>query len=228
MSEELFDPYLTEDISPAHSEHWEAKRRVADALRQLNETLATSVPDTAGLHAIAGQLEETAARFARHQRIYGRFAYSEEGSHGNYGEVFHELSPVSGLSNPLSPPLRMWMEGDVVLGRVTLGWAYEGPPGCVHGGFVAALFDEFMGMAQHLGGQPGMTGTLSVRYQRPTPLNKELNLKGWLVGTDGRKTRIAAEMTAGDTVTARCEALFIRPRETMDKLRDAVARSNAP
>ena len=39
---------------------------------------------------------------------------------------------------------------------MTFGSAYEGPPGCVHGGFVAAAFDEVLGFVQSLGGQPGL------------------------------------------------------------------------
>ena len=82
----------------------------------------------------------------------------------------------------------------------------------VHGGYVAAIFDQFMGMAQIIGKQPGMTGTLNVRYLRPTPLNTELQLAAWLERLEGRKTIIKAEMRNGATVTASCEALFIRPK----------------
>ena len=81
----------------------------------------------------------------------------------------------------------------------------------MHGGFVAAVFDQFMGAAQMLGEQPGMTGTLTTRYHIPTPLNTELRLEGWLLRTEGRKTVIHAEMRAGDKLTASCEGLFIRP-----------------
>ena len=48
-------------------------------------------------------------------------------------------------------------------GRV--GPAYEGPPGCVHGGFIAAAFDEVLGSTQSLSGSPGMTGPTD----RPLP-----------------------------------------------------------
>jgi hypothetical protein len=44
---------------------------------------------------------------------------------------------------------------------VTFGSAYEGPPGCVHGGYVAAAFDEMLGFVQSLGGNPGMTARLT-------------------------------------------------------------------
>ena len=63
----------------------------------------------------------------------------------------------------------------MIKGTVTFGSAYEGPPGHVHGGYVAAAFDELLGMTQSLGGMPGMTGTLTVRYRRPTPLRTELH-----------------------------------------------------
>ena len=80
------------------------------------------------------------------------------------------------------------------------------------GGYVAAIFDQFMGMAQIIGKQPGMTGTLKVRYLRPSPLNVELKLTAWLERVEGRKTVIKAEMANGETITASCEALFIRPK----------------
>ena len=225
MKEELFNPYLSEDVAPANSELWEAKRRVADAIRQLNEVLSTSTPPVDELHDIAHQLEVTAERFASNQRLYGRFAFSEAG-HGNYGEIFHELNPISGRSNPLAPPLNMWQDGDTARASVTMGWRYEGPPGCVHGGFVAALFDDFLGMAQMMGNQPGMTGTLKVKYRRPTPLEKPLSLSARVDRTEGRKTFVHGHIEADGQVTAECECIFIRPKENMSKLREAVMQRN--
>lgn len=106
----------------------------------------------------------------------------------------------------------MWFEGERARGTVTCGWAYEGPPGHIHGGFVAAILDQFLGMAQMLGRQPGMTGKLNLRYHRPSPLNVELNLEAWLEKVEGRKTLMRGEMRHGEQVTASCDALFIRPR----------------
>lgn len=76
---------------------------------------------------------------------------------------------------------------------------------------MAALFDQFMGEAQAMGGQPGMTGTLEIRYHRRTPLNTELRLRGWVERVEGRKTWVRAEMHAGDTLTASCNGVFIQP-----------------
>ena len=60
-----------------------------------------------------------------------------------------------GLSNPLAPPIRVRQSGErSAEAHARFGAAYEGPPGCVHGGWVAAAFDEVLGFVQSLGGQP--------------------------------------------------------------------------
>jgi acyl-coenzyme A thioesterase PaaI-like protein len=96
-----------------------------------------------------------------------------------------------------------------VIGRVRFGAAYEGPPGCVHGGYVAATFDEILGMAQALSGKRGMTGTLTVRYRHPTPLHRELRFEGTLVRQEGRKIYTVGRCLAGDQLTAEADGLFI-------------------
>ncbi len=211
MSEQDYNPYASSEITPANSEEWGAKRRVSQALKDMIELLATTTPSTEDLHLIAASLEDTAKTLSAQPRYFGRHDLVEKGGHGSFDEIMHETSPLAGFSNPIAPPINMWFEDGRAYGHVQMGWAYEGPPGKVHGGFVAAVFDQFMGAAQMLGEHPGMTGTLTTRYHIPTPLNTELKLEGWLVRTEGRKTVIHAEMRAGDKLTASCEGLFIRP-----------------
>jgi len=120
-------------------------------------------------------------------------------------------SPFIGLANPLSPPVRLDYNDDLtkVVGEVTFGSAYEGPPGCVHGGYVAAVFDELLGATQSLSGAQGMTAHLDVDYRSPTPLGAQLRLEGWLDRRDGRKIYARGAMYVGDTLTAEAEGLFI-------------------
>lgn len=213
------NPFASEEITPPFNDEWEAKRRVADAVKQLNEVLVTSSPSIAEMHAIAEKLESTAAEFNRSPRIYGRASWAESGEHGNHGQVSHELSPLAGWSNPLAPPVHTWVEGDRAFGRCRCGWAYEGPPGSLHGGYVAAIFDQFLGMAQVLGGQPGMTGYLHTRYHATTPLNTELKLEAELVKVERRKTLMRGKMYADGVVTASCEGLFVQPRDGMEAVK---------
>ena len=64
-------------------------------------------------------------------------------------------------------------------------------------------------MGQRLTGQPGVTGTITIKYRNLTPLNTILKLKGWVDRVEGRKNFLKGEMWAGDTLTAECEGLFI-------------------
>lgn len=123
------NPFATEEITPAFNDEWVAKRRVANAIRQLTEVLVTSSPSTEKMHAIAEQLELTAEEFGGASRIYGRFDWARSGEHGNFGQVSHELNPMAGWSNPIAPPINNWIDGDMALGTCQCGWAYEGPPG---------------------------------------------------------------------------------------------------
>ena len=219
MKDAIFNPFASEEITPAFSEHWEAKRRVAQALRELTDVLVTSTPTVEDMNVIAERLELQASQFAKTPRRFGLSKFVEDGNHGGHGEVNHELNAVGGWSNPLSPGLNMWFENGVAFGTVSCGYAYEGPPNHIHGGYVAAIFDQFMGMAQMMGKSPGMTGTLNVRYLRPTPLNTELRLRAELDKVDGRKTLMNGTMHAGEQLTATCSALFVRPSRGMENLR---------
>jgi hypothetical protein len=220
------NPFATEEITPPFNDEWTAKRRVADAIKQLTEVLVTSSPSVEKMHAIAEQLEITAEEFRQSPRIFGRSDWAEKGAHGSFGQISHELNPMAGWSNPIAPPVNSWFEGDLALATCECGWAYEGPPGSVHGGFVAAIFDQFLGMAQVLGGQPGMTGYLHVNYHNRTPLNTLLKLEARLVKVEGRKNIIRGEMYADGVMTASAEGLFVQPRGGMHsvKIQEAARR----
>jgi len=213
------NPFASEDITPPFNDEWVAKRRVADTIRQLTEVLVTSSPSVEEMHTIADKLTATAADFRGSPRIFSRRAWAKTGEHGNFGQISHELNPLAGWSNPIAPPVNSWVEGDRAYATCKCGWAYEGPPGSIHGGIIAAIFDQFLGTAQALGKQPGMTGYLHVNYHNRTPVNTELKLEGWLVRTEGRKTILAGEMRANDVLTASCEGLFVQPRGGITSVR---------
>jgi len=217
------NPFASEEITPPFNDEWVAKRRVADAIKQLTEALVTSSPSIVEMQAIASKLEATTADFRQSPRIFGRRTWAETGAHGSYGQISHELNPLAGWSNPIAPPLNSWIEGDRAYATCECGWVYEGPPGSVHGGMVAAIFDQFLGMAQLLGGQPGMTGYLHMNYHNRTPLNTELKLEGWLIKVEGRKTLMRGEMFADGVMTSSCEGLFVQPRGGMKSVKNLEA-----
>ena len=138
---------------------------------------------------------------------------------------FTDRSPFYGAMNPLSMPMTLerddsFGEFGSISGRATFTEPYEGPPGHVHGGYIAAAFDEVLGMTQSLTGRPGMTGTLTIKYRAPTPLHQEIVYRGWVDRVEGRKIFTKGTSHIGDTLCAEAEAVFLSmPTELMDKLR---------
>lgn len=193
-------------LTPRHHE----MRRLADAVRLVIARLVATGAPEAALAAAADALEAIALEFDDypHGSIYEGFAEAANAG-GSTAPAFFDHSPLIGRANPLAPPIEVSIEDQRVIGRATFGTAYEGPPGCVHGGFVAASFDEILGAAQSMSGLPAMTGTLTVRYRKPTPLHRELRFVGELVKVDGRKVHAAGQVYAGKVLTAEAEGIFV-------------------
>lgn len=211
----------TSDLTPRREE----LRALADATRLLIDRLVATDAPSEVIAAATADVQAAADRFdGYHQGSI--YSFAESANAGGRDEALYDHSPLIGIANALAPPIEMSVEDGIVSGLVTFGSAYEGPPGCVHGGYVAAAFDELLGLAQSLSGSPGMTGTLSVRYESPTPLHTPLRLTGRLVGVERRKIFTEGEIHAGHTLTARAEGTFIslRPGAFLGMLVDRQTR----
>ena len=185
--------------------------RLADEMRRVIQRLVLVRAPEEELAAAA----DAAAQFAdrlEDLRISEGIGEISEASLA-FGAFMHH-SPISGLANPISPPLSMSVEdgpdGQVVHGKTVFGPAYEGPPGHVHGGFVAATYDEMLGRAQ---GRPGFTAYLTVQYRRPTPLLVPLTWRAWMDREEGRKRWVKATCSTADGLISEAEGLFVSPRE---------------
>ena len=122
---------------------------------------------------------------------------------------YRRFSPVSGALNPLAAPVQYdEIREGTVSASVTFGLAYQGPPGYVHGAFIAGAFDDVLGAANIASGNPGMTVKLEVRYLRPTPLNTRLRIHARHVSREGRRIHATASMLAGDAITAEADGVF--------------------
>jgi len=193
--------------APATGRRAEA-HRLANAMRRVIDHLVQVAAPEQDLASAADALERYAKRLAKYpvSRAYEGFA---ESANAGDPHAFFDHSPLIGIANPLAPPIRLAVLGNKVEGRATFGVAYEGPPGHVHGGFLAAAFDEVLGMAQSLTGNPGMTGTLAIRYRRPTPLLTELVFEAYVDRVEGRKIFTHGTLSAAGLLTAEADGLFI-------------------
>jgi hypothetical protein len=84
--------------------------------------------------------------------------------------IYVDHSKDIGKYNPSFPDYSIEVAGDRAGGSVAFPLAFEGPPGIVHGGFLAVFFDCVIQHHNCEVGQTGKTVSLSVSYHRPTPL----------------------------------------------------------
>jgi acyl-coenzyme A thioesterase PaaI-like protein len=184
----------------------EGRDRLADAIRKLiDHAVVSEVPDDE-VAEITRTLEEIDERLRRHPR--GGTKPKTLPDMDDLQAIFRN-DPVIGEHNPIAPPVSVKRDGDVIRGTANLGAAYEGPPGYVHGAIIAAIFDMLLGLANVASGNPAMTGTLTVKYRRPTPLHTDLAFEARTDRTEGRKVIATGSVTAGGELTAEAEGIFV-------------------
>ncbi|MGH1504285.1 MAG: PaaI family thioesterase [Acidimicrobiales bacterium] len=207
LARAFFAAERLDQVDPRRQVTW----RIGDAMRAITDRLVATTSPQAELEAILADLEAAAERlgrfdFGRRYEGYAEAALAgtsddpEEGDRGSDGPPagHADFSPVIGRANPLAPPVELDVEGDRVIGTVTFGHAYEGPPGHVHGGWVAAAFDEVLGAVQAMSGNPGMTAHLEIDYKRPTPLHVPLRFEAWIDRVEGRKIFCTCHLFSAD------------------------------
>ncbi len=180
--------------------------RLADAVRRLIDHAVNSDVPEDEVEEITATLEGIDSQLKKHPRR--ATAKTKLPDFDDLQGIFRN-DPVIGMHNPLAPPVMVEKDGDVIRGTATLGSAYEGPPGYVHGAVLAGVFDMLLGLANVASGNPGMTGTLTVKYRRPTPLNTELRFEAFTHRIDGRKVIAKGTLHAAEELTAEAEGVFV-------------------
>jgi acyl-coenzyme A thioesterase PaaI-like protein len=129
---------------------------------------------------------------------------------------------VCGLENPIGLKVSFYVDEQAqVTATVVLDDRFQGYPGVAHGGVVATLLDETLARAV-MATDPNrfmMTGRLTTRYRKPTPLGVPLRLVGKVLRDRGRLAECAAYLYAPDgTLTAEAVGLLTQlPSDTVDQ-----------
>ncbi len=134
---------------------------------------------------------------------------------------------ICGRENPVGLHLHIY---ETAPGEVESGYIapehFQGYPGVLHGGIVAAMIDEISGRA-HMGSDPlnprfMFTAKLEVKYRRNVPIGRPLKI----IGKAGKSRGKSAEAWAGiydaetDELLAEGNSLLIDvPAEQFDKSR---------
>ena len=192
--------------------HDDPRRRLAAALRPIITLSVASTFDDGVLALAAEQMEAIGRTLAS---AAGPKLARQQPNISQHAQEFFPTSPIMGMANPLAPPVVVHIVDGIdggypeIRAEAWFDWAYEGPPTCVHGGVIAETFDEMLGAANMVAGNPGMTGSLTVNYRKPTPLRTTLRIEARCLSRSGRKIKTWAGMYDGDVLTAEADGLFI-------------------
>jgi acyl-coenzyme A thioesterase PaaI-like protein len=209
----------------------EAAGGLAASVRGLIDAAIRSEVDLDELDSVRGEVDALTKRL-RVQQIPGSFGQT----HGfTSGSIRAWGNAAIGLRNAIAPPIVNEVREDgTVVGRATLGAAYEGPPGMAHGGVIALLLDQVLGEAAHVAGRPGFTAYLTVNYRHMTRLGQiraEARAESPEPGAEHKTLVRGALYTVGDdgseTLCAEAEGLFILPRHLRDGLNPSVAQEDS-
>lgn len=111
------------------------------------------------------------------------------------------------------------VDDDMVI-DVSLGPFFAGYPGIAHGGVVATMLDEAIGM--HAFGVLGVeapTAQLNISYRAPVPTETPIHIRGRGI-RDGRRVHSTAEVTDDTgTLLASAEAVLVVTGEVAEETR---------
>ncbi len=205
---------LGEALPPAASVRDPQTDLVAAVRRLVDATVATAADDEAcaevagAVRALAERLEAEVLDLPRLVRHPG--GRLENLSQAGSGRLNPRAAPIEFA--PYDPPPGGAVTPVEVTATCVLGASAGGSPGRAHGGVVAALLDEVLGVAVTAAGASGLTVALDVRFRAAVPLGAPLDLRARCTTAAGRTSTATGELLVGGAVAAEATAVFVRSR----------------
>ncbi len=126
----------------------------------------------------------------------------------------YQLCYACGQRNPYGLQMVFRLEHETIVSDFQPREEHQGFPGVIHGGIIAALFDEALNRTSMLAQQPAwsMTGRLEVRYRRYVPYGPTLRLRAELGQQRGRMIQATGILTLAEdeqVVLAEAQGTFM-------------------
>ncbi|NUU23380.1 MAG: PaaI family thioesterase [Streptomycetaceae bacterium] len=202
-----------EDLAPEAFELVERVRDLVEAVvltdvdADARGTAAARIAEVTEALRAAQRPKDKVVQLVRHRN--GRFEHMTQAGSGRLNPQAPRIE-YDDLPTPLQPgESREPLE---ITARVTLTAQHGGPPGRAHGGVVATILDQVLGVAASASGPAGFTAGLDIRFRKATPYDVPLLIAARFVRREGRKTFATAEIRVGDVVTAEATAVFVADR----------------
>lgn len=116
-----------------------------------------------------------------------------------------EMCFVCGRSNPVGLYMQFFDDGElVVVSDYTVPSHYQGYPGIVHGGVVAAMLDEVVARVSMIGDHHHfmMSVRLEILYRQPVPVETPLRVVGRILRLRGRLGKAEGQILLPDGTVA--------------------------
>lgn len=175
-----------------------------DAIREFQDTAAMVAAPDGALEAIELQLRAMTSTLQ---------AWQTSEWERSAGQCYE----LPGRGHPLLPPVRIHQSGKSGLrGTVTLSPYFLGGNGAAHGGAVALLFDEVVGIFVNecrrdgIADLPHRTAYLTTNFRAITPVGVELRVECSIEREEGRKCFATGRLLHGNKVVADAEGLFVK------------------
>ncbi|NBB51547.1 hypothetical protein GVN24_24990 [Rhizobium sp. CRIBSB] len=118
------------------------------------------------------------------------------------------FAPLTGPQSPIAGDVQLRVENGAVVGELTFLPIHAGPMGLVHGGILAAVFDEVMAMATLAHGIVGYTQQMTVDYLAPARLGRPLSVSASVDQAAGASAGVQAEIRDGTRLLASATGRF--------------------
>jgi acyl-coenzyme A thioesterase PaaI-like protein len=185
-------------------------RALADAIRDLIDATVTTAAPAWVTADTARRVDELTAMLRAHtpETPYPRFVFTPDDVEETPLADRMPFDAVIGAYNPIALPVDVTVVDGKAIGRACFTTPFEGPPGCVQGGVIAATFDIVLSAANRAAQAAGPTVSLTMRYRRPTLLHRDLVVECEVAETDGRRTRSVGRILQDGQVTVEAEGVF--------------------
>lgn len=182
--------------------------RIVAGLRAINAKIVRLSGSVTALAAAADAVEALSASLdaVTERRAMETFRYRFDRRDPNDVLPFN---PATGAFNPLAPELAARVEGDTVVADVTFPASYESAPDTVHGGMVAACFDQVLALAVMVHGKTGPTTALSVHFVKRTPIDRPLRFEARVEAIVGDEFTVRGVCFHGSVKVSEAEARML-------------------
>jgi acyl-coenzyme A thioesterase PaaI-like protein len=101
------------------------------------------------------------------------------------------------------------LDGTSVVADLEFARRFEGGPGTVHGGAIAAFMDDLLGYVPVIYGAPRVTAKLDTNFISPVPIGVTVHGTGWISRIEGAKLWAEGTIELNEKILAETSALFV-------------------